>query len=220
MKKILPALAALALLFACTPVDDNSGTESAEVPAGAVDLGLSVYWATCNIGANAPEEYGGYYDWGETETKEKFTSNYKWFNYADDTYTKYNTSSSYGAVDNKTVLEPEDDVAHVKLGGSWRMPTDAEWTELRDNCTWTWTAQNGVNGSLVTGPNGNSIFLPAAGCAFGTAHDREGTNGFYWSSSLDTDDPSRAWAVNANSKDVRRSNDSRNIAYPVRPVCE
>ena len=153
-----------------------------------VDLGLSVKWATCNVGATKPEEYGGYYAWGETEEKE----NYSWETYklcnvsydtVYDTMTKYCTSATYGIVDNKTVLDLEDDVAHVKWGGSWRMPTSADLNELRNSCTWTWTTQNGVDGYKVTGPNGNSIFLPAAGLRDGTGLNSSGSGGHYWSSS-------------------------------------
>ena len=151
----------------------------------AVDLGLSVKWATHNVGATKPEEYGGYYAWGETEEKEDYSwSTYKWCNGSEDTLTKYCTSSSCGAVDNKTVLDPEDDVAHVKWGGDWRMPTTEEQRELLDNCTWEWTTQNGVNGYKVTGPNGNSIFLPAAGYRNGTDVYLRGNYGYYWSGSL------------------------------------
>ena len=222
MKKLCFFFAALALLFACSPVDDNSGTDSATVPDGAVDLGLSVYWASCNVGAKAPEEYGDYYAWGETETK----SNYSWSTYKFGTswsgpFSKYNTSSSYGTVDNKTILEPDDDVAHVKLGGSWRMPTDAEWTELRENCTWTWTTQNGVNGRLVTSnKNGNSIFLPAAGNRFGTLLYDAGSYGDYWSSSLNTGYTSAAWYVYFDSANVSRYDYYRYYGFSVRPVSE
>ena len=127
-----------------------------------VDLGLSVKWATCNMGASSPEEYGDYYAWGETETKSTYDWNtYKWCKGSENTLTKYCTDSDYGTVDNKTVLDPEDDVAHVKWGGNWRMPTDAEIEELRENCIWKWTTQNGKNGYKVTSKkNGNSIFLP------------------------------------------------------------
>ncbi len=155
----------------------------------AVDLGLpsGLKWASCNVGATAPEEYGGYYAWGETEEK----SDYDWdtYKYCNGTYTsmtKYCTSSSYGTVDNKTTLEPNDDVATVKWGGSWRMPTKAEQDELRNNCTWTWTTLNGVNGYRVTGPNGNSIFLPAAGYRDGSEVYSQGSYGYYWSSSLNS----------------------------------
>ena len=100
-----------------------------------VDLGLSVKWATCNMGASSPEEYGDHYAWGETETESTYDWNtYKWCKGSKNTLTKYCTDSDYGTVDNKTVLDPEDDVAQVKWGGNWRMPTDAEIEELRENC--------------------------------------------------------------------------------------
>ena len=151
----------------------------------AVDLGLSVKWATFNVGATKPEEYGGYYAWGETEEKEDYSlDTYKWCKGSEDTMTKYCTDSSYGTVDNKTVLDPEDDVAHVKWGGDWRMPTDEEQDELHNNCTWEWTVLNGVNGYKVTGPNGNNIFLPAAGYRDGTDVNDRGCYGSYWSDSL------------------------------------
>ena len=140
--------------------------EEPAVDARAIDLGLpsGIKWASCNVGATEPWEYGGYYAWGETEEKSNYdTSTYKYCNGSYFSMTKYCTSSSFGTVDNKTTLEPGDDVAHVKWGGSWRMPTKAEQDELRNNCTWTWTTLNGVDGYRVTGPNGNSIFLPAAG---------------------------------------------------------
>ena len=153
-----------------------------------VDLGLpsGTKWAACNVGANKPEEYGGYYAWGETEEKSNYDwSTYKWCNGSENTMTKYCTESDYGTVDYKTVLDPEDDVAHVKWGGSWRMPTKAEQDELHNKCSWTWTAQNSVNGYRVTGPNGNSIFLPAAGYRCGTDVNKRGDSGYYWSGSLD-----------------------------------
>ena len=133
-----------------------------------VDLGLSVKWATCNVGASKPEEYGDYFAWGETQPKNTYDwSTYKWCNGSYDTQTKYCTKSSYGTVDNKTQLELSDDAARANWGGSWRMPTDAEMTELREQCTWTWTTQNGVYGYKVTskksGYTNKSIFLPAAG---------------------------------------------------------
>ena len=153
-----------------------------------VDLGLpsGLMWAAYNVGATKPEEYGGYYAWGEIEEKEEYSwETYKWCKGSFTTQTKYCTSSYHGAVDNKTVLDPEDDVAHVKWGGSWRMPTKAELDELLTNCTWTWTTLNGVNGYKVTSKtNGNSIFLPAAGERYGTDLSDSGSRGGYWSSSL------------------------------------
>ncbi len=150
-------------------------------PAGAVDLGLKtqdgkkLYWASCNLGATAPEEFGDYYAWGELETKTDNVfsrDNYKWmkkegWNYL---YTKYNNDSSKGDVDNKIDLDPEDDVAHVKMGGNWHIPTPEEHQRLVTNLglVWEWTTLNGIYGYKVTsnisGYEGNWIFLPAAGC--------------------------------------------------------
>ena len=153
-----------------------------------VDLGLpsGLKWATCNVGATEPEEFGGYYAWGETEEKSNYDwKTYKWCNGSSTTMTKYCTNSDNGTVDNKTVLDPEDDVAHVKWGGSWRMPTKAEQDELRKNCIWSWTTQNGVRGYKVTSKtNGNSIFLPATGYRSRTLLYYSGIYGYYWSSSM------------------------------------
>ena len=165
-----------------------------------VDLGLSVKWASCNLCengfVNSPEQYGDYYAWGETEIKSDYSwSTYKWCNGSSSSLTKYNTKSSYGTVDNKTMLEPEDDVAFVNLGGKWRMPTDAEWTELRTKCSWTVTTLNGVYGIFVTAPNGNSIFLPAVGYRYNADLEYAGSIVYYWSSSLSTGYPDCAWGV-------------------------
>ena len=153
-----------------------------------VDLGLpsGLKWATCNVGATEPEEFGGYYAWGEVHQQGYYDwSTYKWCNGSDDTMTKYCTNSRYGTVDNKTVLDLEDDVAHVKWGGSWRMPTLDELKELKNNCTWIWTTQNGVNGYKVASKtNGNSIFLPAAGRFEGMYLNNSGIYGYYLSGSL------------------------------------
>ena len=189
-----------------------------------VDLGLSVKWATMNVGASKPEDYGDYFAWGETQPKDYYDwSTYKHCNGSQTTLTKYNTSSSYGSVDNRTVLEASDDAARANWGGSWRMPTDAELTELREQCTWTWTTQNGVKGYKVTSKsNGNSIFFPAAGCRYDSSLNDAGIEGDYWSSSLGTDYPNRAWLVRFNSDYV---NNVRNYIYyrcdgrSVRPVC-
>lgn len=199
----------------------------AAIPDGCVDLGLSVYWASCNLGAGKPEEYGDYYTWGETEPKENYSwSTYKFGTSSEGPFSKYNTSSSYGTVDNKTVLEPEDDVAHVKLGGKWRMPTDAEWSELRNssNCSWTWTSNDGVNGykvqSKIPGYTDNWIFLPAAGRRVDTGLSRAGSVGLYWSSSLTTILPNRAWFVSFYSGEVSREGGYRYYGRSVRPVSE
>lgn len=159
-----------------------------------VDLGLpsGTLWATCNVGATTPEDYGNYYAWGETSTKET----YSWDTYFDtndggSTFSKYNNNGG------KTVLDPEDDAAHVNWGGSWRMPTKAEWQELIDNCTWTWTTQNGVNGYKVTsnkaGYTDKFIFLPAAGYRNASDLSDVGSNGLYWSSSLGENVSGKVW---------------------------
>ena len=191
------------------------------VQPDAIDLGLSVKWSSLNLGAAKPEEYGDYFAWGEVETKEDYSwETYKWCNGSYNTLTKYNTQSNYGTVDNKTTLDPEDDVATTKIGAKWRMPTDEEWTELRDKCTWTWTTLNGVNGRLVTGLNGNTIFLPAAGFRGGTYLIDVGSYGRYWSSSLLTSLSLGALSVGFDSDDVRRGGSGRDNGRSVRPVSE
>ena len=197
--------------------DPNPNTGNHEY----VDLGLSVKWATCNVGANAPEEYGDYFAWGETQPNETYSwSTYKWCNGSYDTQTKYCTNSSYGTVDNKTVLDKEDDAASVNWGGSWRMPTKAEQDELRQQCTWTWTTQNGVNGYKVTSKsNGNSIFLPAAGYRGVSSLNDAGSGGYYWSSSLYTGSPGNAYELYFSSGSVGWGRSSRFYGQSVRPVC-
>jgi len=194
-----------------------------------VDLGLSVKWATCNVGATKPEDYGDYYAWGETETRDTYSwSTYKWCNGSYYTLTKYNTRTSYGTVDNKTVLDPEDDVAHVKWGGSWRMPTKAEQEELLNSCTWTWYSSgnsefNGVAGYKVTsnksGYTDRFIFLPAAGCRYDTSLSGAGELGDYWSSSLDTGNPYLARGLIFDSGVHYALGNARYRGQSVRPVC-
>ena len=188
----------------------------------AVNLGLSVKWATCNVGAYAPEELGMYFSWGETEDKfSYYWNNYKYCNGSGTTLTKYNTNSNYGIVDNKTTLELSDDAARVNWGGNWRMPTRTEQDELRNNCTWTWTTQNGVNGYKVTSKtNGNSIFLPAAGYRDGTSVRDVGSYGRYWSSSLNVSTtPNRAYHLNFYSDYMGFSTNHRYYGFAVRAVC-
>ena len=156
----------------------------------AVDLGLpsGTLWADRNVGADAPEASGDYFAWGEVTPKTEYNlSTYKWYNGDYDALTKYCVDSSYGTVDGKTVLDLEDDAAYVNMGAEWRMPTRSEQDELLNNCTWTWTTQNGVCGRKVTGPNGNSIFLPAVGSRYNSNLNHAGTYGDYWSGSLDED---------------------------------
>jgi hypothetical protein len=188
-----------------------------------VDLGLSVKWATCNVGATKPEEYGDYFAWGEIEPKTTYKwSTYKWCKGSNTTQTKYNTSSTFGTVDNKTVLELADDAARANWGGAWRMPTYAEMTELRDNCTCTWTDDyngTGVAGEIVTSNiNGNSIFLPAAGFRNSDGLSDAGSYCCYWSSSLSTNSSSHARGMRFLSGYIELNAYYRYYGQSVRPV--
>jgi len=185
-----------------------------------VDLGLSVKWATCNLGANSPEEYGDYFAWGETAPKSDDSwTTYKWCEGSDSTLTKYNINSDYGIVDERTRLEMEDDAACANWGEKWRMPTDAEWSELMDNCISMWTIQNGVLGrKFVSKKNGNSIFLPTAGHWYEGSLIDARSHGFYWSSSLCTDTPDNAYCVDFSSRGIYLDPGSRSSLMPVRPV--
>ena len=217
--------------YSCAPV----AQEGPEL----VDLGLSVKWAAWNLGATKPEEYGGYYQWAGledvTSTGIYLESNcpYHTGSSYSTGWTKYIPSdkSSYwsgsGIPDNKTVLDLFDDVVHVTLGGSWRMPTDAEWTELINNCTWTWTSDyngTGIAGRIVTskksGYTDKSIFLPAAGCRYGVSLTDAGSLGNYWSSSLNTENPYSAYRLIFSSGYVGPSIDHRYGGRSVRPVSE
>ena len=198
----------------------GGGTGGSMLDSRIVDLGLSVKWASCNVGATQPWEYGGYYAWGETEEKSNYSYNtYKYYGRNNTGITKYCTNSSDGTVDNKTTLEPTDDVATVKWGGTWRMPTRAEQIELRNNCTWTWTAINGVSGYRVTGPNGNSIFLPAAGSRTSTAISEQGTYGIYWSSSIYNSWNGGAYHIDFYDHKTEVYYRNRMLGHTVRPVC-
>ena len=179
-----------------------------------VDLGLSVKWAKCNLGASKPSGYGDYYAWGETEPKPN--AGYSWETYkwgTEDNLTKYNDT------DGKTILDPADDAATAKLGSSWRMPTSAEFKELLDNCTWTWTTQDDVNGYEVKSKkNGNSIFLPAAGIRIDSGRNGNGNLGGYWSSSLYTADTATAQHLYFNSDEFDWYSNYRFCGLSVRPV--
>ena len=179
-----------------------------------VDLGLpsGTLWATCNIGADSPEDCGDYFAWGETAPKEQYDwENYKWCNSSMYTLTKYCTDNSFGSVDNKTELEPEDDAAYVNWSPLWRIPTHQQFQELLNNCNCEWTSRNGVNGYQVTAPNGNSLFLPAM---------LYGSEGYYWSSSLSSDQSRDAYLLKFyRSKKPYLSEDDRAYGLCVRAVC-
>ena len=185
-----------------------------------VDLGLSVKWATMNVGATSPEEYGDYFAWGETEPKEEYNwSTYKWCEGSFDNLTKYCSLSEFGIVDNKTKLEPEDDAATVNWGGAWRMPTKEEQVELITECNWTLDTMNGVDGYTITGPNGNSIFLPISGYFSDTNIEDIGYNGTYWGSELKSDYSSQAYVIDIyNDGDISLFTNSRYYGLSIRPV--
>ena len=218
-----------------------SGLWTADANGGFVDLGLSVKWATRNLGATNPWDYGDYYAWGDVTTKytgsaqanpptwkDGQSAGYAWSNYVHGTsstnLTKYNTKAANGAVDNMTTLELADDAARAVLGGAWRMPTSAEQDELRTLCSWEWTTVSTINGYLVKsnvpGFRNRSIFLPAAGYRFDYTLDYVGSRGNYWSSSLNEDKPSYAVKLFFNSGGVYSNTDTRRNGFSVRPVCE
>ncbi|MGN0186419.1 MAG: hypothetical protein ACI392_01560 [Paludibacteraceae bacterium] len=183
---------------------DNGTAANTENGYEWVDLGLSVKWATHNVGAVRPEGSGDYFAWGETEPKSSYSE------------------SNYSYSSNPSVLPLDRDAARANWGGAWRMPTDAEWTELREKCAWKWTDDYkgiGVHGYIVTSlTNGNAIFLPAAGYRYDDDLRRAGSNGRYWSSSLYSDYPDFAWDLYFTSGSVYRNDDYRYYGQSVRPV--
>ena len=182
-----------------------------------VDLGLSVKWATCNLGATKPSDYGHYYAWSETMVK----GDYSWDTYK---WGKGNNITKYNDSDGKTVLDPEDDVATAKLGSPWRMPTKDEINELIGGCTWKWTKKNGVRGHEVKGTNGKTIFLPAAGTRKGFELLYTGESGFYWSASRASNEINKAFYFDNGYSNIIDDNlihariTDRYRGYMVRPV--
>ena len=175
----------------------------------AVDLGLpsGTLWADRNVGASSPSDYGDYYAWGETSTK----SDYSW-----DTYSHYDGNWDNCHNIGSNISGSRYDVARQAWGGGWKLPTKAQWEELENRCTWTWTTEGGHSGYKVTGPNGNSIFLPAAGASsYGV-----GSYGDYWSSTLDGSDTDRAWYLYFGSGVYDMENFYRYDGNTVRPVTE
>ena len=193
-----------------------------------VDLGLpsGTIWATRNVGASSPEDYGDYFAWGETEYD---LTTYKWWQggyydaegyWHDGGFTKYCTDGYYGYdgfVDNKTELDPSDDAACAHYPGG-RMPSVEQIQELVNSCTWQWTQRNGVNGQLVTGPNGNTIFLPAAGDCWDESLNNAGSHGYYWSRTLYPDYSGSAYYLYFNSWNVYWYDYDRDLGFTVRAV--
>ena len=173
-------------------VDFSAKASDPTLSAGqVVDLGLSVYWASCNLGAEKPEEYGDYYAWGETKPKSRYT---------EENYSYYDANTAQYINIGDDISGTQYDAATVNLGSDWRMPTKSEMQELVDKCTWEWTQVSGINGYKVTGSNGNSIFLPAAG-----SYDLSGyllnTNKWlhYWTSTSENDRLHAATLIKQNA---------------------
>lgn len=190
-----------------------------------VDLGLSVKWATCNVGANNPYDKGDYFSWGDTNVYKDENTNskwifYKWCNMFVTALTKYNNNKYYGKIDGKKKLDIEDDMANFNWGGNWRLPTDAELEELEAKCIWKWVEKDGVSGQLITSKiNGNSIFLPASGSCLDSPNDTYlSPSGFYWSSTLDIDRPYSAWIVAFTNNGMCMSSEDRCLGLSVRAV--
>ena len=187
-----------------------------------VDLGLpsGTLWATVNVGANNPEDFGDYFAWGETSPKQNYNWNsYKWCRGNYNKLTKYNNNSSYGIVDGKRELVPDDDAAYANWGPWWRMPTADQQFELINMCSWEKTTRNGVNGRLITGPNGNSIFLPASGYADSSSSLKAvGSIGFYWSRTIDDSDTHWAHIIRLFDSEVDGGYGYRCNGYAVRAV--
>ena len=195
-----------------------------------VDLGLSVKWATCNVGAEKPAEYGDYYSWGEVKPKPGNTwTNYKFYKSGDSNkdvkFTKYSNSIKYGVVDKKNKLDPEDDVAHVKWGGDWRLPTKKEMEELYTSCSWEWVVIDDVPGfkvtSMISGYKDRFIFLPAAGYRNISNTIDVGSAGHYWTSSLTSVTNNYAYYLCYYYYNQKRTVDIdyRYYGLSVRPVC-
>ena len=187
-----------------------------------VDLGLpsGLQWATTNLGANSPDEFGNYYAWGEVQTKESYTlDNYKWWK--NDGLTKYCTDRGMGKVDNKTLLDMSDDAARVHCGGNWRMPTLKDIQELIDNCSWEWATVNGVSGYKVTGSNGNSIFWPLGGTFVGSESFDKDEIGCYWLASLDDVNygDEYAYSMQLDRYGYSYRVNERTMGFLIRPVC-
>ena len=196
---------------------DGSGVRGScrvivEADLMAVDLGLKVYWANVNVGADASSGCGDYFAWGETAPK----TQYAWDTYAfgiESALTKYTGTAT-------PVLAQDDDAARKILGGRWRMPTVEEMNDLRNQCSWSWSSRNGQAGFLVTGKSGRSIFLPAADSYLSSYNPKPGKEGVYWTSSLYGSLPSRAWMLKFTASEAKTSYSDRCYGHSIRPVLD
>ena len=218
----------LAFVVACKPEGPNNGEDNPILNGHEyVDLGLpsGTLWATCNVGADTPEDCGDYFAWGDTIPKEMYDwKSYQYATFVDGRYelSKYCTDSYWGFngfVDSLTMLEPVDDAALAQWGVGWRMPTKEDYAELFQNTTYAWTTQNGVEGRLLTGSNGNSIFLPATGFCLEGEPLCPGL-GLYWSSSLQTSSQMSAWSFHFDYEECHVCGTyERSRGQVIRAVC-
>ncbi len=191
----------LAGMLAISGISNNAFGQSGTLNGHEyVDLGLpsGTKWATCNVGATSPKEYGDYFAWGETKPKSTYT---------EETYMYFS---------NPEALPSTVDAATANWGSAWRMPTEVEWEELWSKCKWTWMS----NGYKVVGPNGNGIFLPTAGARDGSELSGAGSSGYYWSSSLYSDGTGGVWGLDINSDGCGMSYYDRYYGLTVRAVCQ
>ena len=213
---IVASVLIVALAAGCGGEKEDTYTQNVDGTINGhdyVDLGLSVKWATCNVGASSFKDYGDYFAWGETSTKSTYT---------EDNSKTYGESSYNYDIGGDASL----DAARANWGGTWRLPTEKEAQELRDKCSWEWITKDGKDGEegykgfKVTGPSGRSIFLPAAGCRYGASLNYAGSIGYYWAST-----PYEGYAHDAcylYFGDSRRyvSWNNRSYGFSVRPVSE
>ena len=197
------------------PRSDDNTSEAPTTDERAVDLGLSVMWASCNVGANSPEEYGDYFAWGEVSPKTGyFTSNYLyWVDYNGN----YFWDPGESTINLVNISGTQYDAARANWGEDWRMPTHSEIEELIDYCTWNWTYHNDVSGVLVTGPNGNSIFLPAAGYRHELSLKSK-YSGYYWSATPDGIAHSGSCQLSFDNTKHKLYSNAREFGSSVRPV--
>lgn len=200
MKKIFLMALAVMLCGTVSNAKVNGTDDNDKTPDGveAVDLGLSVKWANMNVGAKKSTGYGTYFAWGETQPKDFYSWNtYAWSKGDSQFLTKYSTT------DRRTQLALADDAANANWGGKWRMPTVDEFEELISKCTWEWTTKDGINGYKISSKKtGKSIFMPITGFRYYSETQFRAINGIYWTSTLYTSNPNKAWCLEFNFTDV------------------
>lgn len=202
------------------PSDPGNGTEKGHE---YVDLGLpsGLKWATMNIGAKLPEQYGSYFAWGETAPKDNYNwQTYKWCDGADSKFNKYCLHADAGKVDSLDVLQPKDDPAHKLWGGRWHTPSAEQVTELLSRCSFAPSERNGLAGLEVKGPNGAVIFLPMAGGRNPIGLVDAGGGAYYWTSDLFRLSSSNAHAFTGTAVEWELDALERCFGLPIRPVCK